>query len=575
MNCNIYLLEFQVNIIRKVGGSKLIKDKEHMKNLIEENLLDFVGTRSDTNSKEEHNVEMFFQNYFSKVDYFKQCPQQYGFFDIPGDYLDRKVPWCLIKGQGDDTVVLIHHHDIVETKDFGILEELSLKPYELMEAFKQNKMELPKQAYDDLISDQWIFGRGVSDMKGGASIQLSLIEEYSKEEDFKGNIVLISVPDEENLSAGMRGAAYLLKDLKEEYNLNYILMLNSEPHERGNDLKPTIYDGSIGKIMPVVYVRGKLAHVGQIYLGLNPINLLSEIIRRTEINPKFLEKVGNTTNPPPTWLYHKDRKQVYDVSLPIASTGYMSILPLKRSPMSIMDELKEICNDAFIQVISDMNKSYKSYTEIAGIEFEDLPWKPSVKFYSELYEEALRDSGKDFEDVYANLMEDLKQRFNSNKISTIDAANAIIEKTLEFVRDKNPCVILAMAPPYYPSTNNSLIAEKSIKINDAIEELKIYAKENFDEEYIVQSYFTGISDLSYAMFVSEQEDIDYISNNMLMWNDIYYIPLDIIKELSMPVINVGPFGRDLHKYTERVLKEDLFYKTPQLVDLVIRYMLNK
>jgi arginine utilization protein RocB len=76
------------------------------------------------------------------------------------------------------------------------------------------------------------------------------------------------------------------------------------------------------------------------------------------------------------------------------------------------------------------------------------------------------------------------------------------------------------------------------------------------------------------MFVSDQEDIDYISNNMLMWNDIYYIPLEIIKELSMPVINVGPFGRDLHKYTERVLKEDLFYKTPQLIDLVVRNILN-
>jgi arginine utilization protein RocB len=552
----------------------MIKDKEYMKNLIEENLLAFVGTRSDTNSIKEHNIETFFENYFSKVDYFKKHPEYCGLFDIPGDYLDRKVSWCLLKGQGDDTIVFIHHHDIVETKDYGVLEELSLKPYELMEAFKQNKMELPKQAYDDLMSDKWIFGRGCSDMKGGGSIQLSLIEEYSKDEDFKGNIVLISVPDEENLSAGMRGATYLLKELKDKYNLNYKLMLNSEPHERGNDLKPTIYDGSIGKIMPVVYVRGKLAHVGQVYLGLNPINLLSEIIRRTELNPNFIEKVGTTTNPPPTWLYHKDRKQVYDVSLPIASTGYMSILPLKRSPMSIMDEIKEICNDAFIQVINDMNESYKAYNQIAGTEYDKLPWEISVKFYSELYAEALRDSGNEFEIAYSNLMDDIKDKFNSNKISTIDAANAIIEKTLEFVRDKNPCVVLAMTPPYYPSTNNSLLGEKSEEINETIEKLKQYAKKNFNEEYTVQNYFTGISDLSYAMFVSDQEDIDYISNNMLMWNDIYYIPLEIIKELSMPVINVGPFGRDLHKYTERVLKEDLFYKTPQLVDLVVRNILN-
>lgn len=152
----------------------------------------------------------------------------------------------------------------------------------------------------DLESGQWIFGRGVADMKGGGAIQLVLLEEYSKDENFKGNIVLLSVPDEENLSAGMRAGILKLKELKDKYGLNYRLMLNTEPHEREDEAVPTWYDSSIGKIMPVAYVRGKLAHVGYIYSGLNPINLLSEIIRRTEINPHFLEKRGNTVNPPPT-----------------------------------------------------------------------------------------------------------------------------------------------------------------------------------------------------------------------------------------------------------------------------------
>ncbi len=30
---------------------------------------------------------------------------------------------------------------------------------------------------------------------------------------------------------------------------------------------------------------------------------------------------------------------------------------------------------------------------------------------------------------------------------------------------------------------------------------------------------------------------------MLIWRDIYYIPLEI-KEISMPVLNVGPWGKD-------------------------------
>ncbi|MDU5082236.1 M20/M25/M40 family metallo-hydrolase [uncultured Tissierella sp.] len=549
-------------------------DKEVMKDLIEKNLLDFVGTRSDTNSKEEKNIEGFFKQWFSKIEYFQNNPEHYGLFEIPDDYLGRKVPWCLLKGKGKDTIVFIHHNDIVETKDYGTLEPLCLKPYELMESFKVGKMQLPSLAKEDLLSGKWIFGRGVSDMKGGGSIQLSLIEEYSKDSSFKGNIVLISVPDEENLSAGMRGAALHLKALKDKYDLEYKLMLNSEPHERGDDLRPTLYDGSIGKIMPVVYVRGKLAHVGQVYSGLNPINLLSEIIRRTELNPNFIEKVGNTTNPPPTWLYHKDRKMVYDVSLPIASCGYMSILPLKRTPKSIMDELKNISIESFQKVIEDMNASYKLYTNIAGLEFEKFTWEPDVKFYSELYSEAIKDSGEDFENAYENLMVEIKEKFNSNKITTIEAANTIIEKTLEYVKDVSPCVILALTPPYYPSTNNNMLGEKSTQIYEIIEDIKKYAKDHFHEEYIVQNYFTGISDLSYSMFVSDQSNIDYIANNMLMWKDVYYIPLEVIKEISMPVINIGPWGRDLHKYTERVYKEDLFYKTPKLIDLFVSRLLE-
>lgn len=443
-----------------------------------------------------------------------------------------------------------------------------------MEAFKEGKVELSDEVKEDLDSGEWLFGRGVSDMKGGGSIQLSLIEEYSKDPNFKGNIVLIAVPDEENLSAGMRGAAYLLKSLKEKYDLEFKLMLNSEPHEREKDLRATIYDGSIGKIMPVFYVRGKLAHVGQVYSGLNPVNLLSEIIRRTELNPNFIEKVGTTTNPAPTWLYHKDRKMVYDVSLPIATCGYMSILPLERSPKSIMEELKEIAIDSFKKVIEDMNTNYKAYTEIAEIEFEPLPWEPKVKFYSELYDDAVNDSGEDFKNAFNSLMEEIKEKFNKNEVTIIDSANMIIEKTLEYVKDKSPMVILALTPPYYPSTNNLMLGEKAKEINSVIGDIKDYARVNFKEDYKVENYFTGISDLSYAMSVSTKEDIDYIGENMLMWGDIYYIPLDIIKEISMPVLNVGPWGKDLHKYTERVNKNDLFYRTPQLVDLVVSKLLG-
>lgn len=545
-----------------------------LKQSIERNLLDYVATKTHTSTSLENNNVEFFKGWFEKVDYFRNRPENYGFYDIKGDHLDRKVPWGLLRGEGEDTIILIHHTDTVDTDDYGLNQELAYKPYEITESYKTGNIDLDEQVKKDLDSGKWLFGRGVADMKGGASIHLSLLEEYTKDVNFKGNLLLLGLPDEENLSAGMIGAVTLLEDLKEKHDLNYILMLNVEPHERAQEEVATIYDGSVGKIMPVVYVRGKLAHVGQVFRGFNPINLLSEIVRKTELNPDFMETVGNTTTPPPTWLYMKDRKEVYDVSLPIAAAGYMSILTLDKPPKEIFDKLSEISNQAFEEVIDDMKKSYKRYQEMSGKQLEDLTWKPNVKLYGDLYKEAVRDSGQEFTSSISELMKEIRVSFNKNELSIIDGAYKIIERTLGFVNDLSPMVIIALAPPYYPNTNNKMVAEKCSEINKSVESLLKFAKEEWNQEYFVENYFTGISDLSYAMFEADSENIEYIEENMLMWKDIYYIPLDKIKKLSIPVLNIGPWGKDFHKYTERVYLEDLFHRTPILIDKVIKELLG-
>ena len=74
-----------------------------------------------------------------------------------------------------------------------------------------------------------------------------------------------------------------------------------------------------------------------------------------------METVGNTTTPPPTWLYMKDRKEVYDVSLPIAAAGYMSILTLDKPPKEIFDKLSEISNQAFEEVLERKGRKNKAF----------------------------------------------------------------------------------------------------------------------------------------------------------------------------------------------------------------------
>lgn len=547
---------------------------EKLANSIHDNLLNYVGTATDTNTKKENNVIVFWNKWFKERQYFKDNPEYWGFHSILKDPLNRSVPWGLVKGKGDKTIVLIHHSDTVDTLDYGRLKKIAYHPEELMEALLKDELDLNIETKEDLESGDWIFGRGVADMKGGGSIQLALVDKYSKKSDFEGNLLILALPDEENLSAGMRGAINLLKNLKNKFSLDYVLMIDSEPHEREDKDCGVLYDGSIGKVMPIIYVRGKLAHVGQIYNGFNPILLMSEIVKRTELNTCLMDTIEGEAAPPPTWLYLKDRKAVYDVSLPISVGGYMSILTLNSSPKDIFNLLENICKDAFTEVINHMNNTYKEYARSINKEYKKLPWEVNVKSFSNVFQEAMADFGDEFISEYNSTLKQLKKEIEENSITIPEACFTLIEKTLEFRKDLSPIVVIGMSPPYYPHVSNDMINDLPQSIEELIDHIMDFAKDKFGQEYRLQKFYTGISDLSYGMFTEDESIIKYIENNMLMWGNVYDIPLEIIKELSMPVINIGPWGKDFHKNSERVYKEDLYYRTPMLIEEAINNILG-
>ena len=65
-------------------------------------------------------------------------------------------------------------------------------------------------------------------MKAGLTVQLSMLERAMAGR-FEGNILLVTVPDEEVNSQGMLEAVPKLKELKQKYDLDYTACLNSEP----------------------------------------------------------------------------------------------------------------------------------------------------------------------------------------------------------------------------------------------------------------------------------------------------------------------------------------------------------
>ena len=540
---------------------------------IKELMLELVRIQSDTGTRQEKDVEIYLHEWLGRRDYFKNHPDYFGLYPLKQDPLGRSVVWGLVKGQGDQTVILMHHHDVVDAFDYGSLAKWAYDPPKLQTALAG--MELTPEIRMDLAGDDWIFGRGTADMKAGAAIQCILLEEYSRILDLKGNILLLSVPDEENLSVGMRGSLSLLTDLKAAFNLKYKIIINSEPHSKERNHIGTFHVGSAGKLLAVVHVRGKKSHVGHIYQGLNPVLLLSEIVLQTELNTDFCDVVRGEVSPPPSWGFMRDNKEVYDASIPASAGGYLSLIYLNRSPGDLILQLKRTCEYSVGRVMNKIRQSHSTYNRKSDRQEPDPTWQVQVKTFAELHRQARNDAGQVFEEAYAAGLQSVVSDIRRQRLNSPEATLKIIELILSHVSDQSATVVIALSPPYYPSVHNDEFQNLPTGVDSLADYLIDTAENRWQEVYRKKNYIMGITDLSYAALQNGADIVPDIISNMPLWQKTYDIPFAAMEALSVPVINIGPWGKDLHKFTERVYKPDLCEKTPALIEGAMDYLFGE
>lgn len=549
---------------------------------IKDTLYEYVKIPSFSDTEGEKDVEPFFRDLMKSYPYFEKHPDHFGVYRIPGDHLDRGVCWAMVRGSGDETICMVHHYDVVGVEDFKTLKDYALLPDELHEMLEKNKDMLSAEARGDLESKEFLFCKGGCDMKAGGAIQYTLLREYGNlalNGEFNGNVIVVGVPDEENLSSGMRGAARLLAEMKDKYNLDYKLMINSEPHQRRDPDVGVFSLGTVGKLMPFIYVRGSMSHVGKVFEGLNPVPILSEIERRTELNMDFADVVetdseSSECSPPPTWIYMKDSKEVYDVSMPLNAYGCVSILNLTSTPSEVLSKIKTICEESFAKVIEEANAAYHRFLKSSKRPDADLPWEVLVSSFDELLAEAKRDHGEDFIKLYEKKERELLDDFNSARRSIINCNYELVSFVYDYVDNVSPRVVYGLVPPYYPCVSNLNYEKEDEKIRNLFPMLLNYTRSNFNQEYIKEYFFSGICDLSYIDMKDPDGVRKALNESMPLFGDFYDIPLEDISKISMPGINIGPWGKDFHKLSERVLIEDTYNRTPRILDAAVKYMLG-
>ncbi|MGG0717538.1 M20/M25/M40 family metallo-hydrolase [Robertmurraya massiliosenegalensis] len=534
-----------------------------------------VNIESIVNTDGEKAIAESLFQIISSFPYFLENPNHVALEQTVSDDLERYNVMAFVKGKkgnSNRTVILMGHLDTVGIDDFNQLKEYACSPDELMEALK--KENLPQSAKEQLDSGDWLFGRGVLDMKSGVASHLYLLKYYSEHlEELEGNILFLGECDEEDGSQGVLSALKTLKNWKQEHSFEYIAAINSDfvsPRYDGDENR-YIYKGTVGKLLPSFFITGAETHVGSAFEGLDPNFIAAELTRQINYNPELCNEAFGETTVPPVSLKQTDLKPSYTVQTALSAYVYYNFFIHSWSPRDVLTKLKEQAHIAFAHALASFEERYHKYCEISGESYVQHPWKPRVFTYEEMEQLLIEENG----DLFITHMNQFKQNLLKNtELDTRMFAARIVEEAWKWMKDKNPAIILFYSSLYSPRIEMTGKTVDELLLINALDEAVAKIQPNYQHPIVTRNFFPYISDMSFMALSDDEDGINAVSKNNPGWATKHYVDFQDIRDINVPVINIGPYGLDAHKKLERMEMTYSLEIVPNLTNLVISNLLN-
>lgn len=540
---------------------------------------DLVRVKSINGTEGEKDIGLFLEERLREIPYFKDRPDQVMTRVIDGDPLQRRSVFALLKGKGDSrkTVILHGHTDTVGLSGYGKLAEYACEPDRLAEEMKRmddlGMLDLSDEVRADLRSGDYMFGRGTSDMKSGDAVFIVLLEELSESDQLKGNLLLMLNPVEENLHTGVIDSIDLLLDLKEKYGLDYVLAINNDftCPSSADDRFLHIYTGVGGKILPAFYIHGRETHVGQCFEGLDASAVAAAILDRIQLSRDFCDTEGSEATCPPSVLKIKDLKQWYNVQTAAEALVYFNYYVHEESMDSITEKLLKAAADAYDALENHLNEEAEWFFKLRKEPYKDVRYKKRILTYDGLYQltrEKCSDADLDIDlELEKICEEELSKGMDLREIPV-----AMIRYLIETAGITEPVVILYYAAPYCP---HNTFKEKDGELMEILRRSTQKVGEKYGVEYKIHPYYPSLSDSSYLRIDDDDRSIAAIKNNFPAMEKLYPVPVEKIKKLNIPAINLGTYGKDAHKWTERVNLPVTMHILPELIRKVLKEVFTK
>ncbi|MEI3612961.1 M20/M25/M40 family metallo-hydrolase [Pseudogracilibacillus sp. SO30301A] len=534
-----------------------------------------VAIESIVNTRGEQDIAKFIYDYLAAHPYFLKKRSQLVLEKTVNDEMERYNVLAYVKGRkgvSNRTVVLMGHMDTVGVDDFNQQRDLAFSPEDWME-FLQNE-RLPELAQEHLESGDWLFGRGVLDMKSGLASNIYLLTYYAEHPELlEGNLVFIAECDEEDSSHGILSALKTLKKWKQENKFDYVAAINSDfvaPGYQGDENR-YVYKGTIGKLLPSFFITGEETHVGSAFDGLDPNFIAAALTKQMNYNPDLSDTALGESTIPPVSLKQMDLKPSYTVQTALSAYVYFNFFVHSWSPEKVLTLLKKQATVAFTNALTSFEERYQTYCEMSNQPYRSIPWEPRVLTYSEMEEILIRTHGEQYELHMKDFKEEL---LKDEMLDTRMFAARVVEESWKFMTDKSPAIIVFYSSLYSPRVALTGETEDEQRLLQALDHAINTLKPEYQYPIVAKNFFPHISDMSFIAMSDNMHEIEYKVKNTPSWGEKFHVAYEDVFDLNIPVINIGPYGMDGHKKLERMEMTYSLEIVPNLTNHVIQYVLS-
>ena len=506
-----------------------------------------VEAASITNTQGERDFPDVLMRLIGQEHYFQTHPELLWSPSIAHDPHERRNVCALVRGSGRKTVVLTGHYDVVSTDNYGPLQPWAFSPellqQKIIEDLRQNaRSQAEHRALHDLESGLYLPGRGLLDMKAGLAAGLTALYGFAALNNRVGNVLFLAVADEEDRSHGARVASSILTDL--DLEVVGVINLDATSDTGDGSAGQALYLGSVGKLLVSALVIGVDTHAGYALDGINANFLASALSMNFEVNPRLTDQSFGEIGTPPTSLKQSDQKQQYDVTTPARAWLCINVLTHGLSAKEVLGGFTREAKHA----IDGALQFLRNRAEKLGEKSAAHGASPLVLTYQDLLEHCQKQTG--FDNQLEQFCKQLEPKLDLPSQSQL---------VLNWLWDKSgllgPAVVLGFASLHYPST----FLPQTDPFVQIIQKTLEQVQKDLNVTVATRRFFRGISDMSWFGH-ADPEDIAFVNANTAA-------PLARILTMpaQLPVVNLGPWGRDYHQWLERVYMPYAFEHLPEIL----------